>query len=246
MSRRRLVLVFSAMLAALFPVLPESGAQQTEGGTDRLPARSAAGPSEVRPLAADRDLLRRSMVEARVATDRSRPGLTLWAQDAGLAFSRWAASWMERVVPGFNRWFAPFVEPALTVLLALLAAVLLVLLARFALGRWRQRAPATTSPAIQHLGDAGGRPAYDWESELARHLESGDVAAAIHALWWWLANGLAADRAEPSWTSRELVVRAGRHDLLAVVRRLDRMMYGAVRPRAGDVRRLWGDLREAV
>ncbi len=81
---------------------------------------------------------------------------------------------------------------------------------------------------------------------MRRRLEAGDVSAAVEALWWWLASGLVADRAEPSWTSRELVARAGRQDLLADVRRLDRMMYGAARPSADDVSRLWSDLREAV
>ncbi len=153
---------------------------------------------------------------------------------------------MERVLPGFNRWLVPFIEPATKFLLALLAVVLFVFLMRFIAERWRHHEPATPD-AIQHL-DARDEEsvAMDWEGELKRHLETGDVAAATQALWWWLAGRLAADRAEPSWTSRELVVRAGRHDLLTDVRRLDRMIYGLRRPSPGELRRLWGDLREVV
>ncbi len=240
MSRRRIALVLSGVLAVLLltPV-PETGARQPQTGSGQPPV--------ARPLKADRELLRQAMVEARIATDRSRPGLTLWARDAGLAISQRMAAWMERVLPGFNRWLAPVVEPVLVTMLALLAAVLLVLVMRFAGTRWRRRAQVTTSPApVQHLDTADEADARDWEGDLRRSLGSGDVATAIEALWWWLATGLVADRAEPSWTSRELVVRAGRRDLLADVRRLDRMMYGATRPQADEVRRLWGRLRESV
>ena len=72
------------------------------------------------------------------------------------------------------------------------------------------------------------------------------MTASTEALWWWLAGVLVGDRAEASWTSRELVARAGRRDLLADVRRLDRLMYGAGRRRIEDVRDLWRALRTAV
>ena len=68
-----------------------------------------------------------------------------------------------------------------------------------------------------------------WQSELERHLRHGDAAAATMALWWWLAGRLVGDRAKASWTSRELVHRAGRRNLIPAVRRLDHMLYGTGR-----------------
>lgn len=234
MSRSRYGLMLGVLGALL--LVPGLAAQQPE-------AMEIA--AEAQALEGDRELLHQTMVDSRIATGRSRPGLSLWAQDAGLAFSHWMGRWMDRVLPGLNRWLVPLIEPATKFLLALLATLLLVFGVRFVLDRWRRRLP--TKEPVQHLG---ARPeqavAHDWENELRRHLERGDVAAATHALWWWLAGRLAAERAEPSWTSRELVRSVGRGDLLVDVRRLDRMIYGATRPSAGDVRRLWGDLQEAV
>ncbi len=243
--------VAGALAVLLLIPVPETEARQDEvRPTAAQPTEAqppAARPPEARPLEADRELLRHTMTGARIVTDRSRPGLAQWASDAGIAFSRWLAGWMERVLPGFTRLWAPFLEPALMVLLALLAALLLAFLVRFALQCRRRARARVPDPAVQHLGAADGPAATrHWEGELRRRLARGDVAAATRALWWWLASRLVADRAEPSWTSRELVARAGRRDLRAEVRRLDRMMYGAARPRAIEVGDLWDDLREAV
>ncbi len=244
MTMRNTLMVGAGVLAALMLV----GVSETEARqpADAREPPAARPPGSLVSLEADHELLRQVMVESRVATDRSRPGLTLWAQDAGLAFSRWMAGVVERALPGFNRWLVPFIEPAMRLLLMLLVAVLLIFLTRYAFERWRRRTPATREP-VQHLGAAAdAAAARDWEGELRRQLERGDVAASTRALWWWLAGCLVGDRAEPSWTSRELAAKAGRRDLSAGVRRLDRMMYGAARPQAGDVRRLWSDLREMV
>ena len=260
MSRRRFICIPSSVVVVLLWILvPEVEARQSEPGSGQpLEPRSFAAqpsvshsakaqPPAALPLEADRELLRQAMLEARIATDRSRPGLTSWARDAGLAFSRWVGGWMESALPGINQWLAPLLEPALTVLLTLLATLLLALAVRFAFEHWRRRLPVEASAPVQHLGiTADEAAARDWEGELRRCLGKGDVAASIEALWWWLANGLVADRAEPSWTSRELVVRAGRRDLLADVRRLDRMMYGATQPQVSEVNRLWSDLRKAL
>ena len=97
-----------------------------------IEARPRDDDPPARPLAGDRELLQRVALDSRIVTDRSRPGPTLWVQDAGLAFSRWMTGWMDRVLPGFNRWLGPWIEPALKALLALLAAVLLIDTARWA------------------------------------------------------------------------------------------------------------------
>jgi hypothetical protein len=51
---------------------------------------------------------------------------------------------------------------------------------------------------------------------------------------------------DPSWTSRELLVRAGRPDLGPWAAALDRMTYGPRRPAAGDLRELVDALESAV
>ena len=83
----------------------------------------------------------------------------------------------------------------------------------------------------------------DWAEELRRRLEGGDVAAALEALWWWLATQVGVPDADPSWTSRELLVHAGRGDLRRPVRRLDHMIYGPEAPAIGDVQEFWHGLR---
>ena len=204
-----------------------------------------ADEETVRPEIADRDVLRQAMLEARIETTQPRPGLSLYVRDAATAFSQHLAQWMERVLPRFVRRAAPLLEPVMMFLLGLLALILVILLVRVAFTHRRRR--PVEAPPVQDLGAADAPPAgRDWESELRRHLDHGDAPAAIEALWWWLATGLAGDRAQPSWTSRELVVQAGRRELLKDVRRLDRMMYGAVQPSTSDVGRLWHDLWEAV
>ena len=71
------------------------------------------------------------------------------------------------------------------------------------------------------------------------------MAEALEAAWWWLARAVAGPRAEPTWTSRDLVRFARRDDLAEPVRRLDAMAFGPERPSADDLRRLVGRL-EAV
>jgi hypothetical protein len=91
-----------------------------------------------------------------------------------------------------------------------------------------------------------GLDAAGWRAELERRLAGGRVAEALEAAWWWLARSLAGDRVEPDWTSRDLMARAQRPDLLPLVRRLDGLTYGPRRPALDDVRSLIGRLEEAL
>ena len=93
------------------------------------------------------------------------------------------------------------------------------------------------------------RTAADWRAELDRLLSEGGegrIADALEALWWWLARSLAGDRAEPDWTSRDLVVKARREDLRELVRRLDAFTYGPRPPGIEDLRGLVGRLEAAL
>jgi hypothetical protein len=128
------------------------------------------------------------------------------------------------------------------------AALALGLLVRALLPRLRRgrraagEAPASVAPPLplRELDAAG------WRAELERRLAAGRSAEALEAAWWWLARSLAGSQAMPDWTSRDLLRRAGRQDLAALIRRLDAFIYGPHRPAAQDVRGLVDRLEEAL
>lgn len=128
------------------------------------------------------------------------------------------------------------------------AAVALFLVARALLPHLRlgrRKAPGTSAtvampPPTVELDAAG------WRAELDRRLAAGRSAEALEAAWWWLARSLAGSRALADWTSRDLVIRAGRPDLAALIRRLDALIYGPRRPAPEDVRGLVSRLEEAL
>jgi hypothetical protein len=132
----------------------------------------------------------------------------------------------------------------------LAAAVALLLIARALLPRLRRRRrpvpvgelTLVTAPAAAHAADT----ATGWRAELERRLAAGQTAEALEAAWWWLARSLVGSQAEPDWTSRDLVSRARRPDLVALIRRLDAFIYGPLRPIPDDVRRLVARLEEAL
>jgi hypothetical protein len=130
---------------------------------------------------------------------------------------------------------------ALAVLVA--AALLWLVVSRL---RRRPRDPgeapvATATPAPEAILDAAG-----WRAELERRLAEGRIPDALEALWWWLARSLAGSRAEPDWTSRDLVARSRRDDLRDLVRRLDAFTYGPLPPAPEEVRAFVGRLEEAL
>jgi hypothetical protein len=85
-----------------------------------------------------------------------------------------------------------------------------------------------------------------WQQELERLLAAGDARGALSALWWWMARRLAAERAQESWTSQELLRHAGRADLAPLAVAVDRLAYGVAAPRAADVARVYARLSGAL
>lgn len=129
------------------------------------------------------------------------------------------------------------------------AAVALFLAVRALLPRLRRgRRPQTPEAPAGAAATAAGREldAAGWRAELDRRLAAGRTAEALEAAWWWLARSLAGSRAEPDWTSRDLMTRAARPDLAGLVRRLDAFIYGPRRPALDDVRGLVARLEEAL
>jgi hypothetical protein len=135
--------------------------------------------------------------------------------------------------------------------LAILAVLLVLRAVVLRLRRREKAGQGDGGGALTTLGiPAAARDAAAWRAELERRLADGRIADALEALWWWLARSLAGDRAEPDWTSRDLVARARREDrgedLRDLVRRLDAFTYGPRQPGVDDLRRLVGRLEEVL
>lgn len=208
------------------------------------------------PAAARPEVLEEIVRTEGVRTSPERPGLVRYTVDLGWALLDALEHRFEGYLPGTVEKLAAAAKLAARVVFVIALALLAATLAGALLEDYRRRRErALEEDAVNPVETPApdrpeGRSSDDWAAELRRRLAAGDAAAACHALWWWLAAILAPGIAEaalsPSWTSRELIVRAGRSDLAGPVRRLDRMLYGAARPGVEDVRRLWGDLEEAV
>ena len=134
----------------------------------------------------------------------------------------------------------------IAIVLAVLAALLI---GRLVLARVRSRArPKAEAGAV--TAGAGPAPlprdAAGWRAELERRLAEGSVPEALEAAWWWLARSVAGEKAEPDWTSRDLVARSSRPDLIPLVRRLDAFIYGPRQPAAEELRTLVVRMEEAL
>ncbi len=185
--------------------------------------------------AAQEGLLRQVLAETRVARAPAGPDLTGYFSALARAFARWLAGMFSaRPSLADNLLLAVgvFAIAAVGLGLGLLAVAILR----------RVRAIPARGPTVARLGwteTAKNAPALDrpgWRGEIELRLSRGDVAGALEALWWWLAASLTVDEAiDESWTTRELLVRARRPELLRPGAALDTLMYGRRSPSAQDV-----------
>lgn len=201
----------------------------------------------VPPLApADHLLLERVLRETGVATVPSRPGLA----DYMLVIARAVAERLGHAMGPLGdllRPHAPLLLLATKVFVLTVLGILLLVLIRWIRRRRALPRPEPGSIATAVSGSDREDPGLEtWASEMERHLEAGDVRGALEALWWWLARSLCGPRADPSWTSRELLDRARRPDLRAFAAAFDRLAYGREAPRATDVRELMSRLRSVL
>ncbi len=199
-------------------------------------------PASPPPALADRELLERILRESGVERAVPGPSLLEYVQTISLAFLRWA---FERMAPLAGLFEGRIVElVAWAIVVAATLALLGAALRRLAR---RARGRATAVPtAVPGPADDPGRDPAAFRAEVEAHLRGGEVAAALEALWWWLARSLAGPQVDPSWTSREMLARVGRLDLIPLVRDLDRMVYGADGPSVPEVRRLLVRLDQVV
>lgn len=206
------------------------------------------------PAAADRLLVEQALRESGAATDRPGLGAVDYFADLGQAFARLISWVIENLIDAAGGAVsADFLIGALGIFFAVAVLVAVFLLLRLWLRRPRPQRPVELAPGAAATELA---PGMDWEAEVEARLSRGEIRPALEALWWWLADRLAdrpdgegrkkAAEPEASWTTRELVQRSGRRDLLRVVGPLDRFLYSDSRPSAADVRGLLGHLRAAL
>jgi hypothetical protein len=207
-------------------------------------APAAAGePTPPALRAADRALVARVLADGGV--DRRLPGADLrgYLTHLGGELGRRLTAWVAAAVGAVT---GSAVAVAAAVLIAVALAALLWALTRWILHRWRRRGAdgrPPPAPAAVASGTPGrGDPAL-WRAELERRLAEGRLAEALEAAWWWLALSLAGERADPSWTSRELLERAVgagevRRRLAPLLAGFDVLAYGPRRPTVAAVRGL--------
>jgi hypothetical protein len=169
-----------------------------------------------------------------------------WA-DYTSAVAEAIRDWLRDRVEGLDLPIPPGTGTAIAwTIVALLAVSLGVLITRGVAG-WlsRRRAPRAVPAAVAVEPAASRRAAADWAAEAQGRLARGDVRGALEAAWWWLASALSA-AVDPTATTRELVMGAGRRDLVPLARRMDVLTYGAAPPSVADVRDLLQRVQGAV
>jgi hypothetical protein len=206
-----------------------------------MPLPWAAAPV-LAPQAADQQLMQRVLAEQAVVQVAPAPSWSEYLLHVLRTMLEAVLGPLLRNLPGAGlaRWM-------LVALAAVAGVVLIALIVRALRGR-RRRTPARAVETAAERERAVARalgPA-DWRARLDAHLGSGDVASALDALWWWLAVSVAREPVDPSWTTRELLARAGRTDLGGFSVALDRLAYAAARPAAADVRAFAERLQAAL
>jgi hypothetical protein len=184
---------------------------------------------------ADLDVLRRVLQETGVDQTAPDPSWSAYLYALLEAF----AAWLERRLPSLHGLRDLPTRLGLAMGLVAIALVIVVLLV-VARATWRSRrdavrpvpASARTIPAATPVPE---RDRDGWRREIERCLATADLAAALEALWWWFARALTTARVDPAWTSHELLAHTQRRELGALAFDLDRLLYGAARPRAADI-----------
>lgn len=220
MTPRSLWLALFGFLAAAAIVAADPGTAPGAQDAETV-AAAAAETGAAAPQAADRALLKDVMAEGAVATGTPRPQLVRYVGDVATAWIGGLLDW----IFGSDSFDETAIQLVRWMILALVAALLGMLGYQW-YRWWRTRhAVAPQRRDVEMLAPVVD-PSIDWRTELERRLADGDADGALDALWWWLAERLGVDDAEASWTTPELARRAGRRDLMPLVRRWDRLIYG--------------------
>ncbi len=250
MIRTSVVVVWLALVGVVpAGAIPAAEPVSVPKGAPETAADVASTPSWV-PIGmpASDGAVRDILVQHQVDTRPPRPGLGGYLRDLGSTISRGVGKWFEGLAPEFavaGLWLAGLDPRWLWLAVAVVA---LILGLRLFLMSSQRRRPRRLEGTVQagEVVSAGAVPPRDPVAAVEAGLAADDATGALEALWWWLADRLGFVAADPSWTSRELVLRAKRRDLLPIVRRFDGLVYGPTRPDTRAVRGFWQDLRGAI
>jgi hypothetical protein len=180
---------------------------------------------------ADGEMVRQILRETGVATKPAGPQLSSYLGAWIDALMRWIVGFFaERPV------FAGGILTAAVIIAIVTVALALTLVALSIVRRVRDRGPR--GPSVLRIGGTETpedvpplRERFAWRAEIEARLSRGDMAGALEAFWWWLATSLSLEsNVDASWTTRELLERARRHELLGLGGALDVLMYGPRTP----------------
>lgn len=207
-----------------------------------------AAPAELSPARADDALVERVLGDAGVARE---PAVAPWS-DYGEALGEALLETLVGAIEGSDLplpdWLlALSPRRLLEILLALVLAALALLLVGRLISAWRRRVPAAAGTSREpEAAAAPAQPAIadpeTWKRRLDRRLAAGELRAALEAMWWWLASGLAGAAADPAWTGGELLERVRRPDLAPQMARLEALLYGGRALDASALAALFGEL----
>lgn len=184
------------------------------------------------------ELVEHVLRQTGVEREPPRPSFAAYAAHVAERLSRWLGERLSRAADVLR---SSGVDPRLVAwtIVALACVTLAWALSRALVGRApRARTASAVATRLAVPSPTALAAREDWRLELEARLARGDTAAALEALWWWFARSLSGAAVERSWTSRELLARAGRGDLAPLAAALDRLLYGAARPGVEEVRRL--------
>ncbi len=152
----------------------------------------------------DRDRLDRILTEEGIATSDGQPSPFTWAKQA---IDRGLEEAVERSVPAMTG-SAPWVAGGVLLVASVLAGLVTVRLVRIL--RAPGRAPPPAGPPARPLPTPLAPPT---RAAIDRHLDAGDAAAALAALWRWVAAHVEAHgfaHPDPARTNRELLAEVRR------------------------------------
>jgi hypothetical protein len=195
------------------------------------------------PAAADRAVLDRVLAGSGVDTAPAPPDSSYFGELFGAA----RQALLDALLAGGRMLNLP--RPVVYGIAVVLLGLAALLILRMVLARVRAASPRDRQTGEVVAGDGpvpAPRDAAGWRAELERRLAEGRIPEALEAAWWWLARSVAGEKAEPDWTSRDLLARARRRELAPLVRRLDAFIYGPRRPAAEELRALVGRMEETL
>jgi hypothetical protein len=195
---------------------------------------------------ADLGVLQRVLRESGVDQAAADPSWSGYMHALAEAF----VAWLERRLPSLHglRDLPRTLGPAFGVAAIALVVIVLIVVIRATLAarRGAVRPMGTSTRTIVAAAPAPERDRDGWRRQIDRCLDAGDFGGALEALWWWFARALTRARVDPAWTSRELLAHAGRRELGGLALALDRLLYGAARPRAADIHAFVRQAEEAL